>query len=89
MEDTVIVSTLEQRLAAIRVASAKQIPEDAQKIMHRVTEDLRRAGLAESAIGEGDRAPAFALPNQDGTIVRSDELLAEGPLVVSFFRGHW
>ena len=83
------MSTLEQRLAAIRAASAKNIPEDSQKIMHRVTEDLRSAGLAEKAIGEGDQAPAFALPNQDGKIVRSDELLEQGSLVLSFFRGHW
>jgi hypothetical protein len=83
------VSTLEQRLAAIRAASAKKIPEDSQKIMHRVIEDLRSAGLAEKAIGEGDQAPAFALPNQDGKIVRSDELLEQGPVVLSFFRGHW
>jgi hypothetical protein len=88
-EDTVIVSTLEQRLAAIRKASAKNIPEDAQKIMYRVTEELQQAGLAEKAIGEGDQAPAFALPNQDGKIVRSDELLKQGPVVLSFFRGHW
>jgi hypothetical protein len=83
------VSTLEQRLAKIREAGRKQIPEDAQKIMHRVTEDLSQSGLAEKAIGEGDEAPAFALPNQDGKIVRSDELLEQGPAVVSFFRGHW
>ncbi len=83
------MSTLEQRLAAIRKASEKQIPEDAQKIMHRVTEELQQSGLAEKAIGEGDQAPAFALPNQDGTIVSSDELLEQGPIVLSFFRGHW
>jgi hypothetical protein len=84
-----MAATLEQRLDAIRRAGEKEIPEDAQKIMHRVTEELQRSGQAEKAIGEGDQAPAFALPNQDGNIVSSDELLAEGPLVLSFFRGHW
>lgn len=83
------MSTLEQRLAGIREASEKQIQEESQKIMQHVTKELRRAGLAEQAVGEGDFAPAFALPNQDGTIVRSGELLEQGPLVVSFFRGHW
>jgi hypothetical protein len=29
------------------------------------------------------------LPNQDGQIIRSADLLALGPLVISFFRGHW
>lgn len=83
------MSTLGQRLAAIRAASEREIQEDSQKIMQDVTNELRRAGLTDQAIGEGDRAPAFALPNQDGTIVRSDELLQKGPVVLSFFRGHW
>jgi hypothetical protein len=84
-----MAATLEQRLAAIRKASEKEIPEEALKIIRRVTAELQRSGQAEKAIGEGDRAPAFALPNQDGKIVSSDELLAQGPLVLSFFRGHW
>lgn len=84
-----MAATLEQRLAAIRKASEKEIPEEALKIIHRVTAELQQSGMAEKAIGEGDQAPAFALPNQDGKIVSSDELLAEGPLVLSFFRGHW
>jgi peroxiredoxin len=39
--------------------------------------------------GVGQPAPAFALPNQDGVTVASAELLARGPLIVSFFRGQW
>ena len=37
----------------------------------------------------GDLAPAFELDNQDGQLVRSDDLLAHGALVITFFRGHW
>lgn len=83
------MGSLEQRLAAIREASAKQLPEAAQQVMHRVTEELRASGQVSRAVGEGDTAPPFALPDQDGEIVRSDELLARGPLVLTFFRGHW
>ena len=32
---------------------------------------------------------AFALPNADGQEVRSADLLAKGPLVLTFFRGSW
>lgn len=84
-----MAETLEQRLAAIRAASEKQIPEEKLRIMHRVTAELQGSGMAEKAIGEGDQAPAFALPNQDGEIVSSNDLLARSPLVLSFFRGHW
>jgi hypothetical protein len=34
-------------------------------------------------------APAFALPDQDGAIVTLDSLLARGPAVILFYRGHW
>lgn len=33
--------------------------------------------------------PAFLLPGAEGKLVASDELLAAGPLVVTFFRGDW
>jgi len=64
-------------------------PKAAIEIMHRATEELRQSGLAERALKTGDRAPAFILNNQDGNSISSAELLAKGPLVITFFRGHW
>lgn len=57
--------------------------------MHRATEELRQSGLPERALKSGARAPAFTLNNQDGNQVSSADLLAKGPLVITFFRGHW
>ena len=65
------------------------VPRAAIEVMHRATEELRRSGQAERALGVGACAPPFALPNQDGQIIDSADLLARGPLVVTFFRGHW
>lgn len=45
--------------------------------------------VAAQACKEGDPMPSFLLPNADGRLVGSEELLAEGPLVVTFFRGDW
>ncbi len=50
---------------------------------------LGRAETAGRALKIGDAMPSFALPNAEGRLVFSDELLAKGPLVVSFFRGNW
>lgn len=47
------------------------------------------AGVAERALGVGDRAPAFVLPDASGGMVESAAMLARGPLVVSFYRGGW
>ena len=64
-------------------------PKAVIEVFHRATEDLRQSGLAEHALKTGERAPAFTLNNQDGNSISSAELLAKGPLVITFFRGHW
>jgi len=80
---------LEDTLRGIREASAKRIPADKAAVMHRATEDLRVSGIMDRLIKVGDRLPSFALPNAYGQDVRSSDLLAQGPLVLTFFRGAW
>jgi hypothetical protein len=67
----------------------RNTPKSIIEVFHRATEELRQSGLAERALRNGDRAPAFILNNQDGNSISSAELLAKGPLVITFFRGHW
>ena len=81
--------SLADKLAATRAASAGRIPPDRQAIMHRATEDLRKSGILDRIVPVGQPAPAFELANHDGRRVASAELLAGGPMVLSFFRGSW
>jgi len=46
-------------------------------------------GFAEQVLPVGAPMPAFVLPNAEGRLIRSDVLLARGPLVLTFFRGDW
>jgi len=80
---------LGDRLARIRDGAAKRIPPERAAIMQAATQALRDAGAVEQAIGVGDRLPAFALANSHGEEIRSDDLLARGPLVMTVFRGSW
>jgi hypothetical protein len=64
-------------------------PREAIETMHRATAELEASGLENMAFKVGDRAPEFSLLNQDHVQVNSAELLRQGPLIVSFFRGHW
>lgn len=41
------------------------------------------------ALGVGQRAPDFALPDIDGGTVRLSALLSNGPVVLTFYRGKW
>jgi peroxiredoxin len=54
-----------------------------------VVRQLGRAEAADRALKVGDTIPSFMLPNAEGHIVFSDDLLKRGPLVVNFFRGDW
>ncbi len=74
--------------AALAQARAKRPPEW-QAIIDRTIADLRGSGIVERSLTVGDRMPVFALPNATGRIVRSADLLANGPVVLSFYRGGW
>src|SRR5476651_1086376 len=64
-------------------------PPEVHVVMKRATAELIASGLAERALKVGDKAPVFTLDDPDGNPVSSAELLAKGPLVVSFYRGVW
>ena len=64
-------------------------PREVIEQMHRATAELKASGAEDTALKVGDRAPSFTLFNQDHVQIASADLLAQGPLVVSFFRGHW
>ena len=64
-------------------------PREAVETMHRATAELKASGAEGRALKVGDRVPNFTLLNQDDVQIASNDLLREGPLVVSFFRGHW
>lgn len=64
-------------------------PPEAIAVMHRATDTLLQSGIMDRVLDVGDIAPEFLLNDQDGHSVGSDELLANGPLVVSFYRGVW
>ena len=64
-------------------------PPDIHPVMERATAELIASGQAGRAIRAGERAPQFALNDQDGSVVSSVEMLREGPLIVTFYRGVW
>jgi peroxiredoxin len=57
--------------------------------MERATAELIASGQAARTIKAGDRAPQFTLKDQDANEVWSADLLARGPLVVTFYCGVW
>ncbi len=81
--------SLQEKLDAYKKQIAKQAPGEALEIMHRATLDLQNSKIMEGVIKVGDKAPDFELKNAADELVRRQDLLADGPLVLSFFRGKW
>ena len=67
---------------------ASQTPE-ARAAFEQLLVWLRAGPLRGQALKVGDVAPSFLLPDSRGRLVSSTELLADGPIVLSFFRGGW
>ena len=73
-----------RKLAASRWGDGRM-----RQVYTALAEHLERSEAAKQALKVGDTMPEFVLPNAEGKLVSSRELLAQGPLVVSFFRGDW
>lgn len=80
--------SLNARLRAYRDESAKRRPEFTKAY----DEMIARLGTLERGeVGPkvGEPLPPFRLPDEHGRLVSLDALLEQGPVVVSFNRGHW
>ena len=81
--------TLRDELERMRDDAVERIPREALTVMQGATDDLVASGIAEGSVKEGSAAPEFSLPNAHGEPVASAALWADGPAVVSFYRGGW
>jgi peroxiredoxin len=80
---------LREILAERKELIAKYVPPETQAIHAQAVADLRARHLASNILAVGAKAPAFDLPDHEGKIVSSSDLLAKGPLVLCFIRGRW
>lgn len=82
--------SLQDQLDAFKaVFEGTKVPPAAVAVMHKATAELVASGQADRALKLGGRAPSFALSDADGNLVSSEQLLANGPLVIIFYRGGW
>jgi len=60
-----------------------------QEAVDRMVERLRTSNAGDGAPKPGDAMPPFILPDETGRFVSLQELLAVGPVAITFHRGHW
>ncbi len=81
--------TLTVKLNEIRKAAKERIPREVLEMMERATRELRESGIMEKVLGVGDTLPSFELEAREGQMISSGELLEQGNLVLTFYRGTW
>src|SRR5262245_2384696 len=80
--------SMSKRLNVFVDAVRKNHPDSAAKV-DRLVARLNAHKAGESAPRPGDVMPSFVLPDENGRLVVLADLLARGPAIVTFHRGHW
>jgi len=81
-------ASLSDRLDSLANAVRTLSPPFADAVDRLVTR-LQQSGAGETAPQVGEPMPPFHLPDEAGRIVSLEELLTNGPVAVTFHRGHW
>ena len=82
-------SNLQQALNEKNAQMAGMMPPEVKQLLQQKAEVLAARHLEATAIKLGDTAPDFTLPNALQVDVNLAKLLAQGPVVLSFYRGAW
>ncbi len=80
---------LQDQLDEITANTRNLVQPERLAINERAVEDLFATGIEQRILPVGAKAPEFTLRDSTGRLVKSSDLLALGPLIISFFRGRW
>ncbi|MBK5241354.1 peroxiredoxin-like family protein [Clostridium sp.] len=80
---------LKFELAKVNENFMKVAPKDIIDLFKRQAEKLAHKEIEKTALKPGDKLPDFELENSIGEKINSYDLLSNGPLVISFYRGKW
>ncbi|MHB1702213.1 MAG: peroxiredoxin-like family protein [Acidobacteriaceae bacterium] len=81
--------SLQEELDTITANTRILVQPERLEVSERAIGELFASGIEGRVSQAGQRAPEFLLPDANGKLVRSSDLLAIGPVVVNFFRGRW
>jgi len=80
---------LEQQLEEFKEQFLRMAPAGRAALYEAKIEELRTNFALEAAAGIGTKAPEFRLPDVKGDLISLTNLLRDGPVVVTFYRGGW
>ncbi|MEM9006863.1 MAG: peroxiredoxin-like family protein [Cyanobacteria bacterium P01_F01_bin.86] len=81
--------SLTQDLAQFAAQMQEKLPDDVKTAMAKAGDDIAQLGIEDRSLKVGDKIPAIKLPNAVGATVTVQDLLKQGPIVITFYRGGW
>jgi len=81
--------TLQQQIKDFQAETLPSMPEHVKTVLFGGLQNMVNSFSKEGALKVGDKIPAFSLNSATGGLVTSINLLKEGPIVISFYRGGW
>jgi len=81
--------SLTEELAARKKNSSEKLAGEKWELMTGSTQALKDRQLAAKAVQEGDKLPAFNLPDINNQQLSLSSILEKGQAVISFYRGGW
>ncbi len=82
-------TSLASQLQTKRDGFEQNMPADTVETMAQATTELANSGIVDNSLKVGDKAPDFELNDPTGKSVKLSALLANGPVVINFYRGQW
>ncbi|HWE96579.1 MAG TPA: peroxiredoxin-like family protein [Tepidisphaeraceae bacterium] len=79
---------VEIQLNGMAAGFSQKMPE-ANKTLEAGIAEIAATGIVEKAPKVGDKAELFELPDATGKTVKLEDLLKNGPVVLSWYRGGW
>ena len=82
------MKTLKEKTDA-KIQAGREANPDFMKNVDEIIARAKEFQQGDKAIELGKIAPDFVLPNQKGILLSLTNLLTQGPIVVTFYRGSW
>jgi len=83
------MTTIAEQVKDVRADLATRLPAEVAAAFASDQAALAERGRPDGAVSVGDQLPPFALADATGRVRTLDELSADGPLVIVFYRGGW
>lgn len=81
--------SLKEKLDAISREFANQADPAILEEVKKAIAHLAKSGILDRVLEPGEMAPTFSLPDTEGNEVALADLCADGPVLLTFYRGVW